>query len=167
MLYLRLPSQVNAIIEAWEARPIYVDGKAYNITSEGVMLGVPTSEDLVSTVIGSATLGVPGNDVDFGVVSDLYVDSDDGFEDLHITHYANGVSVCSEYREIGPYSFMALPISRAVLDMKEYAWASVVLNAIGRDHWLRLKNINKVMAYQIIGVSTQNDDGSFPFDISI
>ena len=164
MFYLKLPP-LNAIIEAWEARPEYVDGKTYNVSSGGVVLGV--TQDLISTVIGSATLGVPGNDVDFGVVSDLYVDSAEGFEDFHITHYANGVSVCSEFREVGVYSFMALPLSRARLDMREYAWASIVLNAIGREHWSKLKRINKVMAYQIIGVSTQNDDGSFPFDVSI
>jgi hypothetical protein len=159
MQYWALPDDIDSLILLWHRRPRLPPGMSYNIGPHGVVAGIP--DRLVSTVVGTCAFGLKGSDIDMGVVG-FRATTDKWFLNKHTTHYLTmGTTVC-EYKEIGKFSFIALPRWRADHDAKEYAHAAKIIAEMTPEAWLELKKIDKIAAYSYVGISCQDENGIYP-----
>jgi hypothetical protein len=170
-LYYRLPDGIaEFLIRAWKERPSHVEGLTYNVSSQGVVLGIPC--ELVATVVGTCSFGVVGRkDIDFGVVGiecseDEFVARVQGQTKFTI-FTGRGVRVVYEFVEIEVegviFSFMAHPIWKAVHDANEYTRAAkIIFEELGLDVWLEMKRERKRFAYERVGVTCKNLDYTYP-----
>lgn len=169
-MILALPPHevLRRLIRVWHNRPELPPGLTYNVSSTtgSVVVGLPFS--LEATVVGTATFGRKGSDVDFGLRG-VEVDSIEAFTPgarIATTRYARGVTTVSENLEIEEagelYSFMALPSWRLVNDAHEYARAASLIHAsIGLDEWVTWKRRDKIAAYQAVGITCKGADGEY------
>lgn len=169
-LFLALPPAMpERLITVWRSRPELPPGLTYNVsrTTGGIIVGIPAHLD--ATVVGTATFGRRGSDVDFGlpgVEVSSPIDLVRTGSRTVTTTYTRGVVVTSEYREEvvdgEVFSFVALPLWRLQNDAAQYARAASRIHAsIGLDAWIDWKSRDKVAAYEAVGITCKKPDGTY------
>lgn len=165
-----LPDGVaDAIQRCWPNRPPCPPGMTYNVvraSSGGLILdakivvGIPS--DLLATVVGTRAFGAPGTDIDTGLRGVRVHAREEGRRYSSTKYLRRGVVVVSEYLEVGEYSFLALPSWRLYHDATQYWHAAWLINNLfGLDNWIRAKRVDKVKAYEAVGITCEREDGTY------
>ena len=158
ILHYALPTGVCERIEkVWDMRPDLPPGMTYNMARNTgtIVVGIPAN--LEATVVGTCAFGGEGTDIDFGLVGWEVDALPEGVKIVTTIYPKRGVITHCEHREVGRFSFMALPSWRALHDAMEYARAAPMIHALGLERWLAWKKVDKIAAYQWAGITCKID----------
>lgn len=161
-VYFAMPDGICERMQAtWGQRPALPPGMTYNFAGQRGAFCVGLPADLEGTVVGTASFGAKGSDIDLGVLG-VQVEGLVGKRTYEIIYPRQGLVVVSEVRVMGELEFRALPAWRLKHDAAQYARAASIIEATcGLDAWLRLKKLDKVGAYNMVGITCQQLDGSY------